>query len=192
MLAELLRQSGTGLDFADLAKVGTVFIAPEPVIPFSDGQFATPSGKIEIASDTFAQAGYPRAPQPWADARPADGKLRLLSPASPWRMNSSYDNEAKVRQRTLIAEVGLHPSEAASRGLSEGMPVIISNEVGRLPLVVTISEEVPRGVALVHKGRWPKLDPSRANVNVLNTGQKSDMGESSAVHSVEVEIQRAA
>ncbi len=56
---------------------------------------------------------------------------------------------------------------------------------------VTISDDVPRGVALVHKGRWPKLDPSHANVNVLNTGRKSDMGESSAVHSVEVEIRRA-
>ena len=56
---------------------------------------------------------------------------------------------------------------------------------------MAISDEVPRGVALVHKGRWPKLDPSRANVNVLTTGRKSDMGESSSVHSVEVEIARA-
>ena len=70
------------------------------MIPFADGHFATPSGKIEIASDAFEEAGLPRAPQPWADARPADGKLRLLSPASPWRMNSSYDNEAKVRRQT--------------------------------------------------------------------------------------------
>ena len=192
LLAELLRQSGTGLDFAELAKVGTVFIAPHPVIPFSDGQFATPSGKIEIASDAFTEAGYPRAPQPWADARPAEGKLRLLSPASPWRMNSSYDNEAKVRRQTQTAEVGLHPLEASSRGLAEGMTVIVSSEAGQLALSVAISEDVPRGVALVHKGRWPKLDPSRANVNVLNNGRKSDMGESSAVHSVEVEIQRAA
>ena len=35
----------------------------------------------------------------------------------------------------------------------------------------------------------PKLDPSRANVNVLNTGRKSDTGDS-AVHSVEAEICR--
>jgi hypothetical protein len=40
----------------------------------------------------------------------------------------------------------------------------------------------------VYKGRWPKLDPSGANVNVLNPGDKSDLGESSCVHAVEAEI----
>jgi hypothetical protein len=44
------------------------------------------------------------------------------------------------------------------------------------------------GVALVHKGRWPKFDPSGRNVNALNPGQKTDLGESSAVHSTEVEL----
>ncbi len=192
VIAELLRQSGTGLDFAALSAVGTVYIAPEPVIPFADGQFETPTGKIEIASDAFESAGLPRAPQPWADTRSANGKLRLLSPASPWRMNSSYDNEAKVRRQSPSADVRLNPLEASSRGFVEGTPVIVSSEAGSLPLSVAISDDVPRGVALVHKGRWPKLDPSHANVNVLNTGRRSDMGDSSAVHSVEVEICRAA
>jgi hypothetical protein len=44
------------------------------------------------------------------------------------------------------------------------------------------------GVALVHKGRWPKLEASGCNVNVLNPGQKTDLAESSAVHSVEVQL----
>lgn len=192
VISELLRQSGVGMDFAALAQAGTVYCSPDPVIPFADGKFATPSGKIEIASGAFSDAGLPRVPQPWADARPSGGRLRLLSPASPWRMNSSYDNVDKVRLKTPAAEVRIHPLEAAARGLTDGMPVIVWSEAGRLPLQVAISEEVPRGVALVHKGRWPKLDPSHANVNILNSGRKSDMGESSAVHSVEVEICRAA
>jgi hypothetical protein len=40
----------------------------------------------------------------------------------------------------------------------------------------------------VHKGRWPKLDPNGANVNILNPGHKSDIGESSSVHGVEAEL----
>jgi hypothetical protein len=48
---------------------------------------------------------------------------------------------------------------------------------------------VPPGVALSPKGRWPRrAGKQRANVNVLNPGAKSDMGESTAVHGVEVEI----
>ena len=56
---------------------------------------------------------------------------------------------------------------------------MLSSESGSLRLHVACSENVPRGVALVHKGRWPKLDPGHANVNVLNPGRKTDMGESS-------------
>ncbi len=191
VIAALLQRSRIEMDFAALAEVGTVYCSPRPVIAFADRKFATPTGKIEIASDTFEAAGLPRAPQPWADARPTGGKLRLLSPASPWRMNSSYDNVGRIRLQTPAAEVQINPVEAAERGLADGMPVIVWSEAGRLPLQVAISEDVPRGVALVHKGRWPKLDPSRANVNILNPGRKSDMGASSAVHSVEVEICRA-
>jgi hypothetical protein len=53
---------------------------------------------------------------------------------------------------------------------------------------VAISDVVLNGVALVHKGRWPKCEPSRANVNVLNPGLKTDIGESSCVHAVEAEL----
>jgi len=47
---------------------------------------------------------------------------------------------------------------------------------------------VPKGVALSHKGRWPKRQATSANINVLNPGEKSDMGDSTCVHSVEVKI----
>ena len=46
------------------------------------------------------------------------------------------------------------------------------------------------GVALSHKSRWPKLSKQHANINVLNPGRKTDMAESSAVHSVEVALRK--
>jgi len=191
LLSSMLEQSGTGLNFADLANIGTVYISSEPIVPFADRKFDTRTGKIELASSAYVEDGLPLAPQPWADPRPVDGKLRLLSPASKWRMNSSYDNDAKIRKQDTLAEVQLNAKEAFKRGFEQGTHVVVSSAAGELPLQVSISDEVPIGVALVHKGRWPKLDPSHANVNVLNTGQKSDMGESSSVHSVEVEIRFA-
>ena len=54
------------------------------------------------------------------------------------------------------------------------------------------SDVVPPGVALVPKGRWPGLEAAAgANVNVLNRGEKADLGESTAVHSVEATLRRA-
>jgi hypothetical protein len=55
---------------------------------------------------------------------------------------------------------------------------------------VTLSEDVPPGVALSPKGRWPKQERTGGNVNTLNPGRKADMGENSCVHSVEVSVTR--
>lgn len=191
IISAVLGQTGKGINFAQLAAQGTVDFTNEPVIQFSDYTFATPSGKIEIASDRYVEAGLSYAPQPLADQRPADGKLRVLSPASPWLMNSVYGNDKRISQLIGEADVMLNPQEIEQRGLQEGDSVILSNETGRLPLKVKAAEHVPCSVALVYKGRWPKLDPSRANVNVLNPGHKTDLAESSCVHAIEVEISLA-
>ena len=55
-----------------------------------------------------------------------------------------------------------------------------------------VAETVQRGVALSHKGRWPKRELVGANVNVLNPGYKADMGESTSVHGVEVSVSKSA
>jgi anaerobic selenocysteine-containing dehydrogenase len=188
MLGRLMQQINIGETFASLAGKGTVPYASAPVVPFSNLKFGTPSGKIEIVSERFAALGLPRAPIPHADKKPAAGKLRLLSPASAWLLNSSYSNDSRIEERLKRASVALHPDEAAAHGVAEGSPVALINDVGRLSLNVTISEAIPMGVALVYKGRWPKLEASGCNVNVLNPGQKTDLAESSAVHSVEVQL----
>src|SRR5215210_1683245 len=99
ILAAVLRGSGTGLDFAALAAAGSVPISPEPRVQFADLAFPTPSGKVEIASARAAEDGHPRVPLPLADPRPADGRLRLLSPASSWTLNNSFGNVTKLAQR---------------------------------------------------------------------------------------------
>jgi anaerobic selenocysteine-containing dehydrogenase len=176
--------------FAGLAAKGTVDIWPEPVPQFADLAFPTPSGKIEIASNAAATDGQPRLPQPIADPRPQDGLFRLLTPASVWLMNSSYNEDPKIAEKLGAETVTLNPADAARLGLQEGDTVLAANETGRLELRVGIADVVPAGVALSHKSRWPKLSKQHANINALNPGRKTDMAESSAVHSVEVTITR--
>jgi anaerobic selenocysteine-containing dehydrogenase len=190
IIATVLDASGLVEDFAALAMVGSVPISPEPRIQFADLVFPTPSGRIEIASTRAETDGHPRVPLPLADAMPADGRLRLLSPASPFTLNDSFANVAKLARRAGAPTVTLHPSDAAVRGLQEGDEALLSNDTGRLRLRVLLSEDVPPGVALSYKGRWPKQEPAVANVNALNPGRKSDMGENSCVHSVEVAVTR--
>src|SRR6185369_6828250 len=190
IIATLLRQANLGEDFASLAAKGTVPVPAEPVMQFADLTFPTPSGRIEIASARAAADGHPRVPLPLADPRPGGGRLRLLSPASPWRLNDSFANVEKIATRVGTTTITLHPADAAERDLAEGDEVLAANETGRLPLTVTLSETLPRGVALSYKGRWPKREAAHANINVLNPGHKTDMGESNCVHGIEVTVSR--
>ena len=162
-----------------------------PLVQFADLEFRTPSGRIEIASERAAADGHPRVPQPSHDPRPAAGRLRLLSPASRWQMNDSYGNDPTILEKLGPAAVTLHPDDARALGLAAGDRVRLVNETGALTLGAAISDEVPRGAALSHKGRWPGLEAEGGNVNRLNPGEKSDMGESSCVHGTLVEVQRA-
>ena len=186
LIATLLERSGTGEDFASLAAKGTVPIAEEPVVQFADLRFPTPSGRVELASAHAEEDGLPRVPLPLVDPRPVEGRLRLLSPASPWLLNDSFANDAKIARRIGAATIALHPEDAAERGLVEGEKAVVRNETGHLQLLVTLSDALPRGVAYSPKGRWPKREPGRANVNALNPGESADMGQSTSVHGVEV------
>jgi anaerobic selenocysteine-containing dehydrogenase len=185
LIEHLLAPSGVSWD--ELARAGTVRLYPEPRVQFADG-FPTPSGRIEIASAAAEADGHPRLPEPIVDPPPPPGQLRLLSPSSPWLMNSTFGNDRKLRKRIGAATVALHPREAARRGLRKGDPVTLRNATGALRLVVEISDAVPPGVAYAPKCRWPSHETAGANVNALNPGAKTDMGESSAVHGVLVEL----
>ena len=190
ILDTLARQLGQP-DFTTLKQAGTVQRWKEPVLQFPDLTFATPSGKIEFASDAAEADGYPRVPQPSIDKKPAGQKLRLLSPASRWLMNSSYHNDPKIAAKLGPEHITLHPDDAAARGLQAGAKVKVSNATAAIEMIVDVAPMLPRGVALAAKSRWPKLIPGGLSVNALNPGTKSDMAESSSVHGIEVEVTAA-
>jgi anaerobic selenocysteine-containing dehydrogenase len=188
VIGEVLRRADLGVDFADLAARGTVPIGDQPHVQFADLRFPTSSGRVEIASAAAEADGHPRLPEPYADPRPGEGRLRLLTPASPWLLNDSFANDPKIAWHLGIPAVALHPDDAADRGLTENDQVLLESETGALTLSVLLSEELPRGVAYSPKGRWLKSAPDGANVNVLNPGLPSDLGASTTVHGVEVTV----
>ncbi len=189
LIARLLGQTGYPGSFSDLAVVGTVTLFPTARVQFADLRFATPSGKIELASTRAETIGIPRIPQPHADTPVAEGMLRILSPASPWLMNSSYGNDRGISEKLGAATLTLHPDDAALHGISEGDAIVIGNTGGELPLLATISDIAQPGMGIVYKSRW--TGPASNNINLLVSNLKSDMAESTAVHATEVTLRRA-
>jgi anaerobic selenocysteine-containing dehydrogenase len=184
----ILFQAQPELDFETLATKGTVYMSAEPTIQFGTHEYKTPSGNVEMTGERFVEAGLPSAPIPVAEERPAAGEFRMLSPASEWLMNSSYANDVKINRRLKACDAWLNPLDAATIGAADGSLVQVQNKSGSIELRVGLSIDVPQGVLLAPKGQWPKAAASRANVNVLNPGDKSDLAQSCAVHSINVSI----
>lgn len=188
LLDRLVAMTGFAGGFQALSRVGTAQLYSEPRLQFADLTFATPSGKIELASEAAVAQGLPLVPEPHADAAPTADKLRILSPASIWQMNASYANDAGILKNLGQNAVILHPDEAHRRALEDGDRVVLSNAAGSLTLGVSVSDIAQPGFGIVYKGRWPAHETAGANVNILHAGRKSDIAEATSVHSMEVAI----
>jgi anaerobic selenocysteine-containing dehydrogenase len=190
VIEHTLRDSGVRETWQELTEQGWAHVTDEPLILWSEGHFATPSGKIEIASERAEADGLPRLPQATTDPEPKDGKLRLISPAANWLMNSSFGNDRNVLKMMGPATVTCHPQTASDLGIGDGDRVRLSNELGELVLTARLSDMITPGALLVYKSRWLKMEKGRANVNRLCIARKTDMGESTSVHATEVTVSR--
>jgi anaerobic selenocysteine-containing dehydrogenase len=179
------------IDFKTLQKKGCFYPSEEPVILWEDLAFPTPSGKIELASDIAAQDGHSLTQSPEPLARPTGKRLRLLTPADEWRMNSSYDNDLRILERTREETPTLHLEDAAAQGLTDGAAARVWNEAGELSMRIALSDKTPPGVGWAPKGRWPGQSLSGLNVNTVKPGLRSDIGDSTALHGVEIEVEAA-
>ena len=190
ILSSTLKAAGIMDTWPDFVERGWAHIGAEPLILWSEGKFPTPSGKIELAGERAEADGHPRLPQPSIDSAPAHDKLRLLSPADKWLMNSSFGNDPRIQKQLGPALVVIHPETAKALKISDGERVRLSNELGELGLTAKLSDEITPGALLSYKSRWLKTEPTAANVNILQVPTKTDMGESSSAHGTEVTISK--
>ncbi|MBN1220286.1 MAG: molybdopterin oxidoreductase family protein [Anaerolineae bacterium] len=172
-------------------------------IPFAEGRFPTPSGKVELYSQTLAEAGLDPLPG-WTEDRddvapPERGlaqtaaPLNLLSGAAHHFVSSSLANQAGLLQREGAPFVEIHPADAAERGINHGDIVIIENGRGWCKLAAVVTEAVRPGVLASPKGRWARLDPfgnEGRNVNWTTSDALGDMAGQSTFHSNRVWIRK--
>ena len=133
---------------------------------------ATPSGRIEIFSETIAgfgldgQPGHPvwKAPQEWLGAASVHKfPLHLVSHQPVDKLHSQLDfgplsRSGKVAGRQVCR---LHPQDALSRGITEGSTVRLFNARGACFAVARLDERLLRGVVKIPTGAW--LDPDWTN-----------------------------
>lgn len=188
----LIRLAVTGVDVDELRRQGVVRLPhPDPLLPYADGGFATPSGKAELwAGDLYESAARVPAhlvaeegPTPEAAAGGAH-PLSLLTPKVHQRfLNTSYSHHHGEREGGG-PWVELDPADAAVRGLAEGDLARVANDRGHLDLPVRLSSRLRPGVALVPWGWWGE---DRA-ANVLTSDRPTDWGGGVAYLDTRVEV----
>ena len=194
VIASCWSRSRAWSDFARAGRRGRSGSTAEPGVQFADLRFPTPSGRIEIASAARRGRRAPARARSRSPTRaPAAGRLRLLTPASPWMLNDSFANDPKIAQAARGRRRSRCTPTTPPRAVSPtATGRACSNAAGSAAARPSRCPTACRaGVAYSPKGRWPKREPERANVNALNPGIKSDMGGSTAVHGVEVTVTAA-
>ncbi|MCU0493321.1 MAG: molybdopterin oxidoreductase family protein [Chloroflexaceae bacterium] len=163
-------------------------------VPFADGYFPTPSGKVELRCDRLAAEGIDPLPDYHVPAefqtRAAD-ELVLISGAAHHFVTSSMANQASLLAKEGTPFVEINPSDAASRGIADGETVVVENTRGWCQLRAVVTEDVPVGVAVAPKGFWGKLSPGGRNINWTTSDALADVAGQSTFHSNLVRVRRA-
>ncbi len=170
----------------------------------------TPSGRIEIFSETVAGFGYDDCPghPVWIEPREWLGAplaarfpLHLVSNQPATRLHSQLDPSSvsasgKVAGREAAT---IHPDDAGPRGIADGDVVRIHNDRGQCLAGARVSEAVRPGVVVLPTGAW--YDPAEpgaigtldrhGNPNLLTHDRgTSRLAQATAAHSALVEIER--
>ena len=165
----------------------------------------TPSGKIELFSDTIAGFGYDDClghpawltPAEWLGEAEA-GQLHLISNQPKNKLHSQLDHGAVSRaDRPKGCErVLMNTDDAADRGLSEGQIVCLSNARGECLAELQVSDGIARGVLQMATGAWYTPQGRRCtkgNPNVLTLDKgTSRLAQGPIAHSCLVAVQPAA
>ena len=205
IIAEILRESSAltpkwqGITLERLQRDGFAPLSFDatPDVPFADGVFPTPSGKLELASDALAAQGLDPLPDytppaEFADWQPgSDDRLALVTGAAHHSISSSQGNQASLMRKEGTPFVEIHPDDAASRGIADGDQVTVENARGWCVLRATLTTDVRPGTLVAPKGRWARLSPGSRSVNFTTSDALADYGGQATFHSNLVRLRHA-
>jgi anaerobic selenocysteine-containing dehydrogenase len=164
-------------------------------LPFADGVFATPSGKIEFYSTALAGQGMEPLPTfhpPDESRRGADAHtfpLEFLPRKADNYMNSTFANLPGHQMMESPGRVMMHAVDAGARQISEADWVEIYNARGKIRLRAHIDGSVPAGVVAASLN-WNKLSTGGNNVNALTSERLTDLGRGATFYSTLVEVRK--
>jgi len=170
-----------------------------PAVPFADGRFRTPSGKVELYSQQLAEVGMDPLPG-WVpdvesrEAAPDRARkypLQLVSAASHHFLNSSFGNVPSLRKHHGAPTVEIHPGDAAPRDIQDGDWVEVANDRGAYLARARVGENVARGSVFSPTVWWSQHAPDGRNANWTTSDALADYAGGATFHGNLVEVSLA-
>jgi anaerobic selenocysteine-containing dehydrogenase len=109
--------------------------------------------------------------------------LALISPASDRTITSMLGELPRTD-----AELTMHPSDAAERGLAEGDLVRIFNELGEVHCALTTTSSVRRGTVSLPKGLWRRSTRNGATATTLAPDTLTDIAGGACFNDARVQV----
>jgi len=182
----LLRQALPSVDLEALRADRWIRVPyPDDGRPFGDGEFDTPTGRVEFASDVLERMGQPRVPTFVAPREGPHGDpdlvarfpLQLLTPKHHTRfLNSGYAHLPKHGPAEGGPFVELDAADAQRRGLADGATARVWNDRASLEVPVRISDRLRPGVVAIPFGWWSAHHPDGKTANALTNDTLTEWG----------------
>jgi anaerobic selenocysteine-containing dehydrogenase len=186
---QLARQAVPSIDFDQLREQGWVKL-PLPELPFAEGGFFTPNGKVVVDAPGLGVPDYvpPYESRQSAPALAARYPLAMISPPARHFLNSTFVNVKSLRSIEGEPLVELHPEDAAARGIADGTMVRVFNDRGSYRCKAAVGARARAGVVNGLGVWWRKLGVDGSNVNELTSQRLTDIGRAPTFYDCLVEV----
>lgn len=162
-------------------------------IAFEKNEFNTPSGKIELYSES-AQKKWNVNPLPSYEklkegqkGEVKNYKYSLMSPNTKNRIHSQFGNLEVIKMLEPEPLAAISADDAHHKKVSDNDFIRIFNSRGELKIKVKIDNSLRPGNIVVVNGYWHQ---EGASPNILSLGRETDMGYGTAFHDNLVDFEK--
>lgn len=108
----------------------------------SEPSWNTPSGKVELYSDTLAKVGFPGVPTWQEPPQPAEGQFYLLTGKVAQSTQFGTQNNQLLHKYSDEPRLWMNTKTAAAKGLVDGDWVEVTSEVGKAHSLLNVTQAI--------------------------------------------------
>jgi len=177
----------SGIDHESLERLTWQRLAvPAGWRPHAEAADAGSAGRIRLGRLEYRPGSETREGSPGLAAR---FPLTLMSRKQhPKFLNAGYGGFEQHLPLGGRPALTIHPDDAASRGIVDGIEVKVFNDRGHLTLIAEVSGDVQPGLVTVPFGWWHRHTPEDRGVNALTNPRSPGGVGSAAFHETLVQV----